>query len=239
MDKKFKEKIVLIVGGSSGIGLEVARQFSYIGAKVFIASRSLPAKNSFSEYLCCDVREEKDVRNMIRTVINKTGTVDVLINSMGVTGTEKVENISLSKWQDVIETNLTGTFLTCKEVIPIMKQNKYGKIVNIASLAGRFRSATSGAHYVASKAGLIGFTRQLAFEVIPFGINVNAVCPSQTTTPMLEKALNSENQERLKTQIPIGRFSTVGEQASPVLFLCSDDASYLSGAIIDVNGGQL
>jgi NAD(P)-dependent dehydrogenase (short-subunit alcohol dehydrogenase family) len=238
MQNKFENKTAIIIGGSSGIGFEIARQLSSGGARVFIASRNPPSDLLVVDYLNCDVREEQQIKSTIKRVVEETGTVDILVNSMGITGTDKVEKISLSEWQEVIDTNLTGTFLTCKEVIPIMKNKQYGKIVNIASIAGRFRSKISGAHYVASKAAIIGFTRQIAFELIPHGINVNAVCPSQTMTPMLEKTITREKRKELETQIPIGRLSTVGEQTSPVLYLCSDDASYLSGAIIDVNGGQ-
>jgi NAD(P)-dependent dehydrogenase (short-subunit alcohol dehydrogenase family) len=238
MQDKFENKTAIIVGGSSGIGLEIAKQLSSTGATVFIASRNPPSDILVADYLYCDVREEEQIKSTIKQVVDQTGTVDILVNSMGVTGTDNVENISLTAWKEVIDTNLTGTFLTCKEVIPIMKKKQYGKIVNIASIAGRFRSEISGAHYVASKAAIIGFTRQIAYESIPFGINVNAVCPSQTITPMLEKTITLENRKELETKIPIGRLSTVGEQASPVLFLCSDDSSYISGAIIDVNGGQ-
>ena len=238
MQDKFENKTAIIFGGSSGIGFEIARQLNSSGATVFIASRNPPSDHLVVDYLNCDVREEQQIKSTIKRVVEQTGAVDILVNSMGIAGTDKVENISLSEWQEVIDTNLTGTFLTCREVIPIMKNKQYGKIVNIASIAGRFRSKISGAHYVASKAAIIGFTRQLAYELIPHGINVNAVCPSQTMTPMLEKTITREKRKELETQIPIGRLSTVGEQASPVLYLCSDDASYLSGSIIDVNGGQ-
>ena len=239
MNLNFKNKIVLVVGGSSGIGLEIVKQFYDSGATVFICSRNPPTDLSYGFYIACDVKEEGSVKSMVQEVVDRESKIDILVNSMGITGTDKVENISLSKWKNIIDTNLTGVFLTCREVIPVMKKNKSGKIVNIASLAGRFRSATSGAHYVASKAAVIGFTRQLASEVISYGINVNAVCPSQTLTPMLQRAVSKEKIEQLESNIPIGRLATVGEQSNPVLFLCSEGASYMSGAIIDVNGGQL
>jgi len=127
MQDKFKNKTAIIVGGSSGIGFEIARQLSYNGAKVFIASRNPPFDILVADHLYCDVREEQQIKSTIKHVVDQTGTVDILVNSMGVTGTDKVENISLSSWQEVIETNLTGTFLTCKEVIPIMKKKNMVK----------------------------------------------------------------------------------------------------------------
>ena len=126
----------------------------------------------------------------------------------------------------------------CKSVLPIMKKNRYGKIVNVSSVAGHFRSLSAGAHYSASKAGVIGFTRQLSLEVIDYNININVVCPSQTLTPMLEDNLSSDQIKNIERLIPRKRLASVSEQANPILFLCSDAASYMNGAVVDVNGGQ-
>ena len=150
-----------------------------------------------------------------------------------------IEEIDICDWHDVMTTNVTGVFLTCKIVLPYMKQNKSGKIVNVSSIAGRHRSPVSGVHYVASKAAIIGFTRQLAFEVAPFGINANTHCPSQTLTPMLRSSMSPEQIEQLEATIPLHRLASVEEQAGTILFLCSDASSYMSGAILDVNGGQI
>ena len=120
-----------------------------------------------------------------------------------------------------------------------MKKNNYGKIVNVASIAGRHRSIVSGIHYVTSKAALIGYTRQLAYEVGECNINVNVVCPSQTKTEMYYSTMTKDKEKQLLKTIPIQRIGTVSEQIAPIMFLCSDDSSYMTGSVVDVNGGQI
>ena len=241
MDTKFdfSEKTAIVIGGTSGIGLEVANQLNYSGARTFVASRNERKTMSSTEFIKCDVREELQVKKMVAEIIRQTGTIDILINSMAINQCRPIEEIDICDWHDVMTTNVTGVFLTCKIVLPYMKQNKSGKIVNVSSIAGRHRSLVSGVHYVASKAAIIGFTRQLAFEVAPFGINVNVHCPSQTLTPMLKQSMSPEQIEQLEATIPLHRLASVEEQASTILFLCSDASSYMSGATLDVNGGQL
>ena len=120
-----------------------------------------------------------------------------------------------------------------------MKSRRYGKILNVSSVAARNRSPVSGVHYVATKAAILGFTRQLSFELASFGINVNATCPGQTLTPMLEKSMSKSQLEELAKKIPLQRIATTEDQANIILFLASDFANYLAGTIIDVNGGQI
>lgn len=235
----FSGKTAVVIGGTSGIGLEVAHQLNFCGAQTFVASRNEPRALSSAKFIKCDVREESQVQYLVDEVIRQAGTIDILINSMAINQCRPIEEIDLSDWQDVITTNITGIFLTCKIVLPYMKQRQSGKIVNVSSIAGRHRSPVSGVHYVASKAAIIGFTRQLAFEVAPFGINANTHCPSQTLTPMLRSSMSPEQIEQLEATIPLHRLASVEEQAGTILFLCSDASSYMSGAILDVNGGQI
>ena len=117
--------------------------------------------------------------------------------------------------------------------------NDYGKIVNVSSIAGRHRSPVSGVHYVSSKAGIIGLTKQLAFEVARRNININCVCPSQTLTDMLKSSMDKKTLKEFAQTIPLNRLATVNEQVNPILFLCSKEASYITGAVIDINGGQI
>ncbi|OGX23505.1 MAG: hypothetical protein A2Y03_04995 [Omnitrophica WOR_2 bacterium GWF2_38_59] len=239
MNIDFSGKVALIVGGTSGIGLDLAKQLSSSGAKTFVASRNDHGSLDSIGFIKCDVRDEKQVKGLVGEIISKETHIDILVNSMAINQCKPIEEISLDDWKDVVDTNITGIFLLCKEVIPHMKKRKYGKIVNISSIAGRHRSPVSGVHYVATKAAIIGFTRQLAFEAAPFGINVNVHCPSQTLTPMLKSSMNKEQIEALEAIIPLKRLATVEEQAYAVLFLCSDMSSYMSGAVLDVNGGQI
>ena len=132
----------------------------------------------------------------------------------------------------------TFSFVWCTS-IKIMKKQSHGVIINVSSIAGRHRSIVSGAHYVASKAGILGLTRQLAYETSSSGLRINAVCPSQTMTEMLKESMKESEIEDLSKKIPVGRIASTHDQAYPILFLCSNEASYITGAVLDVNGGQL
>jgi len=243
----FQQKIAIITGASSGIGLAVAEAIAGYGAHTVFISRSgadaiaseLNAAGKSALSLHCDVADESQVKQAIATVFAKYGRIDILINNAAINQIAKIEDISLEDWNRVRATNLTSQFLCCKHVVPIMKQQRSGNIINVSSIAGHFRSKISGIHYVASKAGVIGFTRQLAYELASFQINVNAICPSQTYTPMLAATLPPEAEQKLIDSIPLGRIASMEEQVNVILFLASPLSSYMTGAIIDVNGGQL
>lgn len=236
---EFKGKAALIVGGTSGIGYEVARQLSLQGARVFVAARNEPKDLSFATFIKCDVRIKGDVENLVNEVIKEEEKIDILVNAMATNQCKPIDEISLSDWEDVMATNITSIFLLCKTILPHMKKRKSGKIVNISSIAGRHRSPVAGVHYVASKAAIIGFSKQLAYEAAPYGININVSCPSQTMTPDLKKGMSDAQIKQLEETIPIKRIATVEEQAWPIVFLCSEESSYMSGAVLDVNGGQI
>lgn len=234
----FQNKIVIVFGGTSGIGLEVYRLLIEDGAKVYMSARSEPQDLENYNFKFCDVTDLSSCKKVVEDILSIHGSIDIVINSFGCPGLEKIEDISEESWDRVLDTNLKGVFNVCKSVLPIMKENRYGKIVNVSSVAGHFRSLSAGAHYSASKAGVIGFTRQLSLEVIEYNININVVCPSQTLTPMLENNLSADQIKDIERVIPRKRLASVTEQANPILFLCSDAASYMNGAVVDVNGGQ-
>ena len=234
----FQNKIVIVFGGTSGIGLEVYRLLIEDGAKVYMSARSEPQDLENYNFKFCDVTDLSSCKKVVEDVLSIHGSIDIVINSFGCPGLEKIEDISEESWDRVLDTNLKGVFNVCKSVLPVMKENRYGKIVNVSSVAGHFRSLSAGAHYSASKAGVIGFTRQLSLEVIEYNININVVCPSQTLTPMLENNLSADQIKDIERVIPRKRLASVTEQANPILFLCSDAASYMNGAVVDVNGGQ-
>ena len=234
----FQNKIVIVFGGTSGIGLEVYRLLIEDGAKVYMSARSEPQDLENYNFKFCDVTDLSSCKKVVEDILSIHGSIDIVINSFGCPGLEKIEDISEESWDRVLDTNLKGVFNVCKSVLPIMKKNRYGKIVNVSSVAGHFRSLSAGAHYSASKAGVIGFTRQLSLEVIEYNININVVCPSQTLTPMLENNLSADQIKDIERVIPRKRLASVTEQANPILFLCSDAASYMNGAVVDVNGGQ-
>ena len=217
-----KNKTVIVVGGSKGIGKGVVDAFTNLGAIVYSISKGN-----------CDITNS----DQIDSYFDKFNKVDILINNAAINYCKPIEEISLNEWNGVINTNLTSYFYIIKKCLPLMKGGS--KIVNVSSIAGRSKSLVSGVHYTSSKAGLIGLTRQLAQELGPKGININCICPSQTLTPMLERSMTNEQLSELESKIPLRRVAQVSEVVKPILFLCSDDASYIHGACLDINGGQL
>ena len=217
-----KNKVVVIVGGSKGIGEGLYNAFIDRDCVVHSISR----KN-------CDITSP----DQIDSYFDRLDKVDILINNAAINYCKPIEEISLNEWNGVIDTNLTSYFYIIKKCLP--KMDRGSKIVNVSSIAGRSKSLVSGVHYTSSKAGLIGLTRQLAQELGPKGININCVCPSQTLTPMLKRSMTDEQLSDLESNIPLRRVAQVSEVVKPILFLCSDDASYIHGACLDVNGGQL
>ena len=229
----FSNKTVLVVGGSRGIGKEVCRQFVFTGAQVLCASRTDPRMYGV-EHRECNISSEESIDKLFSNI----DKIDFVINVAGTNLCEPIENIDASEWDRVMDTNLKSFFLICRHAVSIMKPLKKGRIVNVSSIAGRHKSIVSGVHYTSSKYGIIGLTKQLAQEVSQDNILVNCVCPSQTMTDMLAESMTDAQLEELGSKIPVRRIATVTEQAMPILFLCSGGASYISGATIDVNGGQ-
>lgn len=246
---RFKDRIVFITGGASGIGLSCAKEFLKEGAYVIINSRSknkykllsssLKKTSNSYEFINGDMSKESDVKRIFKHIKNKFKKIDIVINSAGISQNRKHNEISIKDWYLTIDNNITNTFLVCKHAIELMKKKKYGKIINISSVAGRNRSKLAGVHYSMAKSAVITLTRQIGAEVASYGINVNCLAPSQTNTEMLKPFLTPKNKEMLSNMIPIGRVAEPEEQAKVVLFLASEDASYMVGSIVDVNGGQI
>ena len=232
----FSSRVALVVGGSKGIGQRVCIDLLNSGAKVFYVSRnrSQDLDSLGAKHLKCDLRNEL----AIKSCFDKLPSLDFLINCAAINHCKKIEKISSQEWDDVLAVNLRAYFITCKEAVEKMKKANFGRIVNVSSIAGRHRSLVSGTHYVASKSAIIGLTRQLAYECAGDNITVNVVCPSQTMTTMLKESMTSEQIGQLCTAIPLKRIAETQDQSLPILFLCSDGANYITGAAIDINGGQ-
>ena len=229
----FTSKKVIVFGGSRGIGKEVCRQFKIAGAEVYCAARTdcdIEGVNN----IYCDISKPGNIWNLFHNF----GNVDYIINVAGTNLCEPIENITLSEWERLMNVNLRSFFLICKHAVALMKDTG-GRIVNVSSIAGRNKSIVSGTHYTSSKYGIIALTKQLANEVSKYDILVNCVCPSQTMTEMLAESMTDEQLADLEEKIPVRRIATTREQALPILFLCSDAATYISGAALDINGGQL
>lgn len=216
-------KNAIVFGGSRGIGSEVVRMLEAAGANTSVASRGHGV----------DMTDE----NQIRAFLDPFIQIDILVNVAAINYCKKIENIEADEWDEVLTTNLRSYYLTIKHSVPKMPRGS--KIINVSSIAGRNRSVVSGCHYTASKAGIIGLTRQMAYELGPKGINVNCTCPSQTMTDMLRSSMSDSELAILSDAIPLRRLATVEEQAGPILFLCSQLSDYMTGSILDVNGGQL
>lgn len=243
----FKNKTVVVTGAGMGIGKATALEFAKAGANVALFSRTYydVLKNEIKKFgkkvkfYKVNVSNELEVFHAVKEVKKDYGKVDILINNASIAKKGKLEELSVEDWDYTMANNVRSCFLCTKAVVPGMKSQKGGKIINISSVAGRDKSMLLGAAYTSSKAAVIGFTRQIAGEVASFGINVNCICPSQTYTPMLTKILTKELKNMLEKKNPSGYIAQPIQIANVILFLASDEANYMNGAIIDVNGGLL
>jgi len=232
----FKNKNVLVVGGSKGIGQEVCRLFDLYNAKNVYSVARTHCNIKNIKNIICDI---SDTECLLDSIDKIEDNIDILVNVAGTNLCESINIIDDKEWDRVLNINLKSFFVVIKYFSNKMKKAGSGKIVNVSSIAGRSKSIVSGVHYTASKYGIIGLTKQAAQELGPYGINVNCTCPSQTMTEMLNKSMTEKNIKELELKIPLRKISSVFEQAMPILFLCTDAASYIHGAAIDVNGGQL
>ena len=243
----FKGKTCLVTGAGKGLGWEVTKMFIKTGANVVCVSRTLYPEvaeelRSYGDrvsFIKADVSIEAEVKQVIKVAIEKYKRVDILINNAGIAQGYKVEDLSVEGWDRVMAVNVRSQFLCIREVLPFMKNNRYGKIVNVSSIAGRDKSIILGSPYSTSKAAIMGLTRAVASEVAPFNINVNCICPSQHRTPMLKEVLSPDIEKKLLQKIPLGYIAEPEQIANVILFLASDEANYMSGSVVDVNGGQL
>jgi 3-oxoacyl-[acyl-carrier protein] reductase len=245
----FQGRVAVVTGGGRGIGKGIAGKLAAAGADVIVGdidmaqaqltANELSRKNKKVMAAQIDVCREESVAELITRALDEFGNVDILINNAGIMFRTRLMDISVDEWERILQVNLTGPFLCTKAVIPVMKKNGFGRIVNISSSAGRSVSTLGGVHYTASKAGLLGLTRAVAKEVAPFGITVNAVCPGLIDTQMARETTTQEELENFLDSFPIKRLGSSEEIGDLVVFLCSENASYITGASIDINGGDL
>ena len=246
---KLKGKVAVVTGGGRGIGRAIATRLAVAGADLIVADiDGVQAEKTAEEFskqyqksisIQLDVTQEKSADALVRIALEEFGKVDILVNNAGIMFRTRILDISLDEWNNTLLVNLTGPFLLTKAVLPLMKQKGYGRIVNISSSAGRSVSTLGGAHYTASKTALLGFTRAVAKEVSSFGITVNAVCPGLMDTQMVRDTTTKEELENFVNSFPIQRIGLPEEVGDLVVFLCSERASYITGASIDINGGDL
>ena len=243
---RFKDKVVLITGSSKGLGKAIALEFAKEGANVIINYHSdkdgaqgvldnIKSLGVQSDIIKADVSNPEEVNNMIKSVVKKFGKLDILINNSGIIKDARITSMSKESWDEVISVNLTGVYNCTKAVGQVMEKQKSGKIINISSIVAQTGSI-GASNYAASKAGVIGFTKSVAKEYAKFNINVNAVALGYFSTGLIER-LTKEIQDKLLRDIPFGRFGDSKEAANAVLFLASEDSSYITGQVINVNGG--
>lgn len=246
-----EDKVAIVTGGSRGIGKAIAELFARQGARLCVTGLNKSRLDAFigtlkegkvdSIGVVANAASEGEVGEMVGKTVETFGKVDILVNNAGGgSPLVSMEDIDLGEWERIIRNNLTATYICCKAVIPHMKEQKGGKIVNVSSVSGRFFSQLSGANYVAAKAGIQGLTRQLAKELGAFNIMVNAVAPGTTLTERVEKKWLSRTQDyrdRILSLIPLGHLAKPEDVAGPVLFLASSLSDYVTGVTLDVNGG--
>jgi 3-oxoacyl-[acyl-carrier protein] reductase len=242
-----KDKVAVVTGASQGIGRDTALALAEAGAKVAVAARNeeklaalvkeivaLEAGQALAVKM--DVADAEQVKAGFKAVLEKFGRLDILVNNAAITRDGLAMRMKADDWDAVIRTNLTGAHLCIQQALPTMMRARAGRIINIASVVAQMGNAGQ-VNYVAAKAGLIGLTKAIAIEIASRNITVNAVAPGFIETPMTD-VLPDKVKEELKTRIPLGRMGSARDVASAIVFLASDEACYITGHVLDVNGGM-
>ena len=245
----FKGKVTIVTGAGRGMGKSVAIQLAKQGANLLINDIDTELAEATAKQIIrlggtaiahnANISIEAEVKSLIHTCISHYNTIHILINAAGILRPTKVIKITQKEWDLVMDVNLKGTFLCSKTVLPYLRKEKWGRIINFSSTAGKSVSTIGGAHYTASKAGVLGFTRHLAKEEANHGITVNAICPGLIDTEMVRMTIDEVSINKFTQQFPINRLGTPEEVSELVMFLASENASYITGASLDINGGDL
>ena len=252
--KRLEGKVALVTGSAQGMGYAISLALAAEGARIAITDLNEPqvkaavdglkAKGFEATGLVMDVTRREDVRTTFQAVVSQWGSLDVLVDNAGgsLNTPHKLEEIEEHHWDLVVNVNLKGAFFCCQAALPLMAQEGAGSVVNISALAGHWRASLAGVQYSAAKAGVEGLTRQLAYDWGPKGVRVNAVAPTVTITGDRMRKLWSDKDEdeqaRTIQQIPLRRLSKPEEIAAAVVYLSSEEASYITGITLDVSGGR-
>ena len=246
MAEDFAGRVVLITGASRGLGRATAERFLDRGAQVAVNVRTPERAETLAHELSRnahpapgDIRSAPAVRALVTDIVQRFGRLDILVNNAAIASATRIEQLSEDEWRATIDTNLTAAFLCIQAVVPAMKSQNHGRIINVSSLAGRSVSTLGGAHYTASKAGMLGLTRAAAKELGAHRITVNAVCPGLFDTELTHANATQERLDAVSKNFPIARLGKPEEVAELICFLASESAGYITGASFDINGGSL
>jgi 3-oxoacyl-[acyl-carrier protein] reductase len=241
-----KDKVALVTGASQGIGWDIAQALVVAGAKVAVAARTeeklallvgeIQTAGGEALAVKMDVADAEQVKTGFKQVIEKFGRLDILVNNAAITRDGLAVRMKPDDWDAVMRTNLTGAYLCIQQALGTMMRARAGRIINVSSVVAQMGNAGQ-ANYVAAKAGLIGLTKAIAMEIASRNITVNAVAPGFIDTPMTN-VLSDKVKEELKARIPLGRLGVPRDVAASIVFLASDEAAYITGHVLDVNGGM-
>lgn len=241
-------QVAIVTGANRGIGLATAQVLHAAGARVALAARTSASLETLCAELLAqrpnsalaiptDVADEAQVNQLVERILYAWGRIDILVNNAGMVSPGGFEQVDPAAWQRILDVNLTGAYLCCRATAPIMQGQRYGRIINISSISAQTGGVSGGAHYAASKGGLLSMTKTLARDLGEYNITVNAIAPGQIDTR--PGFLSAEQRQKLEALIPLGRLGAPEEIAYAVLFLASPMGSYITGATLDVNGGIL
>ena len=242
----FSGRVAIVTGAARGLGRAIAQRLYERGAAVAVNVRDRDRAESLAQSLGeraiaipGDVAADGVPEAMVEATLARFGRVDILVNNAAFARSTRFPDLTVDEWRTAIDVNMTAPFVLTKAVVPAMKKAGYGRIINISSSAGRTVSTLGGAHYTASKAGMLGLTRAAAKELGKYGITVNAVCPGMIDTELTHENATPELLERLAASYPIPRLGTAVEVADLVCFLASEQAGYMTGTSLDITGGDL
>jgi len=242
----FTGRVAIVTGAARGLGRAAAARLHDRGASVAVnvrdAARAEQVARDIGERALAvpgDVAAPGGPESIVSQTLGRFGRIDILVNNAALPLTTRFERISAREWREALEVNLTAPFLLMQAVLPSMKNQRYGRIVNISSTAGRMVSTLGGAHYTTSKTGLLGLTRAAAKELGQYGITVNAVCPGMIDTELTRESATPDVLDRLASGYPIPRLGTPLEVADLICFAASERAGYITGTSLDINGGDL